>query len=147
MEIYDYADLGGKHSWDYTMNNKSPKDDGIDPICTTEKVISMGELLIINNKAYSICSLSGKGNIFNTAYVEEIKDSTVIIDGEEPEEQFGTDEITCPFCKGELESFEMQDEAENYECPNCHSIFSYQREVEVTYSSQPVKQCEPMVID
>ena len=55
MEIYDYSDLGDKYSCDYSMNNRTPRDDGIEPIAVTDKEIEMGELLIINNVAYTIC--------------------------------------------------------------------------------------------
>ena len=51
MEIYDYSDLGDMYLWDYSMNNRTPRDDGIEPIAVTDKEIEMGELLIINNVA------------------------------------------------------------------------------------------------
>lgn len=42
MEIYDYSDLGDMRSWDYSMNNRTPRDDGIEPIAVTDKEIEMG---------------------------------------------------------------------------------------------------------
>ena len=147
MEIYDYSDLGDMCLWDYSMNNRTPRDDGIEPIAVTDKEIEIGELLIINNVAYTICSLSGKGNKFQTAYVERVKNQSVFVDGEDPEEQYGTDNIICPYCGYENEdSWEYNESDEHYECHNCGSYFSYKREVSVNYYSSPVEKSEPLVI-
>lgn len=146
MKIFDYADLGDKRFWHYSEKGITPEDEGIKPISVTDKAIKIGELLIIGGTAYTICCMSGKGGNYNTAYAEKIKNQSVIVDGEDPEEQYATDEITCPYCECEIESFEMQDEDDNYECPFCRSIFSYQREVSVTYSSQPVRKREPVIV-
>lgn len=147
MEIYNYADLGNMRSCDYSMNNRTPRDDGIEPIAVIDKEIEMGELLIINNVAYTICSLSGKGNKFQIVYVERVKNQSVFIDGEEPEEQYGTDNITCPYCGYEnADSWEAEESDDHYECPNCGSYFSYEREVSVSYYSSPIKKNESLVI-
>lgn len=147
MEIYDYADLGNMRSWDYSMNNRTPRDDGIEPIVVTDKEIEMGELLIINNVAYTICSLSGKGNKFRIAYVERVKNQSVFVDGEDPEEQYGADNITCPYCGYEdVDSWEANESDDHYECPNCGSYFSYEREVSVSYYSSPIEKNEPLVV-
>lgn len=48
-----------------------------------------------------------------------------------------TREITCPWCGYEYhDSWEDSDENEEEECPDCGGVFSYTREVEVTYSSE-----------
>lgn len=141
MEIYDYADLGDMRSWDYSMNNRTPKDDGIEPITVTDKEIEMGELLIINNVAYTICLMSGKGHKYQIAYVERVKNQSVFIDDKDPEEQCGTNNITCPYCGYEnVDSWEADDSDEHYKCPNCGSYFSYEREVYVSYYSTPVEK-------
>lgn len=147
MEIYDYSDLGDMRSWDYSMNNRTPRDDGIEPIAITDKEIEIGELLIINNVAYTICLLSGKGNKFQIAYVERVKNQSVFVDGEDPEEQYGTDNITCPYCGYEnADSWESDESDDHYECPNCGSFFSYEREVSVSYYSRPIEKSKPLVI-
>lgn len=147
MEIYDYSDLGDMRSWDYSMNNRTPRDDGIEPIAITDKEIEIGELLIINNVAYTICSLSGKGNKFQIVYVERVKNQSVFVDGEDPEEQYGTDNITCPYCGYEnADSWESDESDDYYECPKCGSFFSYESEVSVSYYSRPIEKSKPLVI-
>lgn len=147
MEIYDYSDLGDRYLLDYLINNRTPKDDGIEPIAVTDKEIEMGELLIINNIAYTICSLPDKGDKFQTAYVERVKNQSVFVDGKEPKEHYGTDNIICPYCGYEYEdSWEYDESDEHYECINCGSYFSYEREVSVKYYSSPVEKNELLVI-
>lgn len=137
MKIFDYADLGRKHSWDYTELGITPEDEGIAPIYETENKIEIGDVLIINNAAYTVCGLPGKGCTYNIAYVQKMKNQSVYIENKEPKDQNYTSEITCPFCGYEMESWEMDDEEDDYECGNCGSTFSYQREVSVSYCSQP----------
>ncbi len=146
MKIFDYADLGNKRSWDYLQKGITPEDEGIAPILETDKAIEMGDLLVINGVAYCICSMSGKGNTYYISFAEKLKIQRVFIDCEEPEEQNYTNEITCPYCGAEIESWEMDDEDDEYICGSCNSTFSYQRNVTVEYCSQPVKKAEPIVL-
>lgn len=149
IEIYDYADLGNKRSWDYSMNGKTPKEDGIDPICTTNKDIEMGDVLVINEKAYSICALTCKGQKCRMAFVHAITNKHFLdfIDGtDEPESIYDEDVLICPYCGNNEESFELPDENDEHECPNCGSIFSYQRIVSVSYDSQPVRKTNSIVV-
>lgn len=147
MKIFDYADLGDKRSWDYSSKGITPEDDGISPILETDKVIDMGDLFIINGFAYYVCSMSGRGMMRQIAYVEKLKNQSVFIDNKEPTDQNYTSNITCPYCGAEIESWEMDDEEDEYECESCKSIFSYQRNVTVEYCSQPVQKSEPIILD
>ena len=98
MKIFDYADLGSKRSWDFSMNGLTPEDNGIKPIIETDKEINIGDTLIIDNTAYGVTSLFGKGGRYHTAYVKKLKLQKVFIDGEEPEDKDYTGQITCPYC-------------------------------------------------
>ena len=50
-------------------------------------------------------------------------------------------EITCPFCGfQEMDSEECPDSKDEEECLECGSIFSYERKIEVSYSSTKVKK-------
>lgn len=148
MKIFDYADLGSKRSWDYSQNGLTPEDDGIKPIIETDKEINIGETLIIGNVAYSVTALSGKGGKYHTAYVEKLKNQKVFIDGEEPEDEDYTEQITCPYCGYEnSDSWEAGDNEDEYECPYCGSVFSYQRNVTVEYCSQPVRKAKAVYLN
>jgi len=52
---------------------------------------------------------------------------------------YGTYEITCPWCGHEArDSGDEDDNDDERECEECSKIFSYQRDVTVTYSSERV---------
>lgn len=54
-----------------------------------------------------------------------------------------TDNITCPWCGyGDEDSGECDDEDDEHECGSCGGIFSYTRNVSVTYSSERVSPPE-----
>lgn len=98
----------------------------------TDKKIDIDDLLSINGKLYSI-GIMGKDYCF----VEELKVSEL---NDEPEDMDYTNEIKCPYCESEIESWEMPDENYDYECPYCHSHYSYQRVVTIEYCSQPISK-------
>lgn len=52
-----------------------------------------------------------------------------------------SENITCPHCGNKnTDSWECGDSDESLECGSCKSIFSYERNVEVTYSSRIVER-------
>ena len=106
------------------------------PIIEVDRKIELDDLLRIEGHLYTVCMKSLSKN-----YIV-VKELNVIELPNEPEEQYSCDEITCPYCESEIESFEMDDEENDYECPYCHSHFSYQREVTVTYNSQPISKAK-----
>lgn len=147
IEIYDYADLGDTRSWDYSQKGITPKEAGINPIICTEEHIDVGQVLIIDCVAYAVCCTSGREGVTKVAYVNQLPNQKVFVKNEEPEDIFGALKLTCPFCGDQLEDdFEMDDEDSEYECPNCGSIFSYERYIHTTYVSRPVKKNESLVI-
>lgn len=49
-----------------------------------------------------------------------------------------TDEIVCPHCGYEFgDSWEFP-ESGDYKCPDCDNKFKFQREIEVTYSTEKI---------
>jgi transcription elongation factor Elf1 len=51
--------------------------------------------------------------------------------------------ITCPYCGHQnIDSWESNDSEDEETCGRCGGVFSYQRDVEVTYSSSPVRAPE-----
>lgn len=121
MKIYD------KSQWE--IGKLKLKDNAV-PMIEVDREIDIDDLLRIKGHLYTVCVKSKNHVIVEEINVFELPD--------EPEEQIGTDEITCPYCMAELESFEMDDYDDDYECPYCHSHFSYQRNVVVEYDSQPI---------
>lgn len=106
------------------------------PIIEVDREIELEDLLKIEGHLYTVLLKAPKEN-----YVV-VKELNVIELPDEPEEHNFCNEITCPYCESEIESFEMDDEDDDYECPYCHSHFSYQREVTVTYNSKPIFKAE-----
>ena len=125
MEVYDKSQRDG-----FELKKNAV------PIIKVDMEIDINDLLKIYGHLYRVCMKSLKENyvVVETLNVIELPD--------EPEEHNYTNEITCPYCESEIESFEMDDEDDDYECPYCHSHFSYQREVTVTYNSQPIFKAE-----
>lgn len=125
MKVYDKSAIDG-----FKL-----KDNAI-PIIEVDRKIDMDDLLKIGGHLYTVCmkSLTEDYVVVKALKVMELPD--------EAEEFSFTNEITCPYCESEIESFEMEDEDDDYECTYCHSHFSYQREVTVTYNSQPISKAE-----
>lgn len=105
----------------------------IEIVATTEKEVSCDDVLRINGKTYSVFRLNRKHGF---AEIEEITIG-------EGEDKYYEDEITCPYCGYvHSDSYEYSDSDDNHKCGQCGGIFSYERNVEVTYSSTPVKAPE-----
>lgn len=59
-------------------------------------------------------------------------------------EQYDTDELVCPWCGyKDPDSWELGDEDDAYECPNCGRVFEYSSEVARTFTSRKRKQDYP----
>ena len=105
------------------------------PLAESEK-IDIKDILRIKGELYRVCMMTARRGY---AVVERLN---VIELQDKPEELIGTDEIVCPYCLSHIESFEMDDSDDNYECTYCGSNFAYQREVIIAYNSQPVSKNE-----
>ncbi len=59
-------------------------------------------------------------------------------------EQYDTDELVCPWCGyKDPDSWELADEDDEYECPNCGRVFEYVSEMSRTFTSRKRKQDYP----
>lgn len=88
------------------------------------------EIIYHNGTYYRKCAK--KGDIIGVV-------ETAYLDGEDDQEF--ESEITCPACGHSLsDSWEMEEEDDDYECSTCGSIFSYERIVTVEYSSQLIEK-------
>ncbi|WP_243765414.1 hypothetical protein [Bacillus arachidis] len=53
--------------------------------------------------------------------------------------------LTCPYCGGKnYDAFELSEDNDTINCGKCGSEIEYSREVEVTYSTRPVKRNNPI---
>ena len=146
MKIFDENSLKRKRSWDYE-GDATPEDDGIRPLIETDKKIDLSEPIIINNVAYSLCSIkcesAKKGGEPIWGIAEKLDNQDVFVNGNEPESQQFKDNITCPYCGYEDQgSCEASNDEDEEICGNCGSVFSYERVVTVEYTSYPVKKAE-----
>jgi len=59
-------------------------------------------------------------------------------------EQEGKDYVTCPYCGYEdHDSCELGDRDDDHECPRCGELFSYERFVNVSYTSTKRREDYP----
>ncbi len=105
-------------------------------LCNASDDLKFGDPFSYKGKYYHHCCHRIKEKLF---IVREFK----INMNQEPKEKRFKGNITCPYCKHEInDSWEMPDTGEKEECGNCGSKFDYEREVEVTYSSYPKERFE-----
>lgn len=123
MKIYDKSEMFG--FFELRCNAT--------PLAEVKK-IDTKDVLRIKSELYRVCMIDTRSGYAIVDKINELQD--------EPEELIETDEIVCPYCLSCIESFEMDDSDNNYECPYCRSIFAYQREVIIAYNSQPVSKNE-----
>lgn len=140
MKLYLKSDL---NLLNYAFGKSTPENDGITPLAETEQNIDIGYPIVINNQAYALYTIHRNQNY---AILEPISNN-VFVWGEEPKEHKHETQVTCPYCEyADEASQELDEEDDNRMCPCCGSIFSYQRNIIVTYSSAPVKQAEVLRI-
>ncbi|MDD2267442.1 hypothetical protein [Sulfuricurvum sp.] len=90
-------------------------------------------LLKINGDFYYKCSWDMKRDIIFVKRINPIFE----------EETYGEDEIKCPHCgANKSDSWEYSDSSDSEECQSCGSIYSYQRNVEVSYQSTLITKNE-----
>jgi hypothetical protein len=53
---------------------------------------------------------------------------------------YRTDNLVCPHCGYiDKDSWEMPDSSDKAECPECGKTFAYDRQYDVTYTSQKIE--------
>jgi hypothetical protein len=99
-------------------------------LCECEE-LDIGEVIEYKGKRYVVCFTTN----FNFSGIKEINpkdngDSVVYSD----------DMFECPFCGYQNpESFEHKDSEDEHECGMCSSVFAFDREVRVSYTTKLVK--------
>lgn len=118
--------------------------DKATPIATVKGKVDIG-LIRLYGKIYQVRYIKPDEN---AAFLE---DTTLTEIPAVPDDIMQEPFITCPYCGHfELDSCEWADENKSEKCIACGSIFSYQREIETSYSSQPIhspKIQKPEIVD
>ena len=106
----------------------------------TDQVIEFGVLLKVNNRYYR-CSALNAGE--NSLYVRFV-DFCIPQDND----TYTDDYLTCPYCGyKDHDSFELPEEDDEYECPQCGSILKYHKEISVSYDVEVVEGKEPLEVE
>lgn len=92
--------------------------------------------IMLDGKVYHVCAKYPQNNLIG---VREIQlEST-------PEDVEYESHLTCPYCGGKnYDAFELSEDNDTINCGKCGSEIEYSREVEVTYSTRPVKRNNPI---
>jgi hypothetical protein len=142
LKIYDKEKLGSQKFFEF--GEEKAALEGIKPIAETDEDIEIFSILIINNIAYSVGTVNHSQS---RAMVWKLPIQNVFVRNAMPRETDNANNIVCPYCGFEdIDSWELRDDDdEKHECGNCNSVFSYQRTVTVTYSTQPVSKTDDII--
>ena len=124
MKVYKFSD--------YLKNGVGNQMPDSAVICEIETMKDFPQgLCDINGKKVHVCMFSDGGDYACIDFIEDMPKVSELL---------FKHEITCPHCgKQSSDSWEASDSDDEYDCDVCGSVFSYQRNIEVTYSSTIVK--------
>lgn len=125
MKVYKFSD--------YLKNGVGNKMPDSAVICEIETMKDFPRgLCELNGKEVHVCMFGCDGNYACIDYIEDMPKKSNLS---------SKHEITCPHCGSESsDSWEASDSDDNHDCEVCGSVFSYERQIEVTYSSTIVKR-------
>lgn len=125
-------------------NREGYKFFDADPIANCAKLFEAdgefhpGDVLEFDGKRYAVGMTSADYCTVTEIPLREV---------EEDAEECYEDEITCPYCGYKDDnSFECGESEDEHECGQCSAVFSFDREVSVTYSTKLVKMPEVRTI-
>lgn len=127
MKIYELKD--------YSLDEKSATYIG-----ETDQEIEFGALLKFDDKYYTCCMM----NINEDSLYVRFVDCWIPRD----DDDCSVDNLRCPYCGYEnQDSFELLDEDDEYECPQCGCTLKYHREIRVSYDVEVVEEKEPIEVE
>lgn len=98
----------------------------------TNEELPFAEAFKFNGKYYAPCCRRPKENIMIVREFEPIKDIDSL---------YAKPNIKCPYCGTEnSDSWEREASGDAEICETCGSEFTWEREVETTYTMEPVRQ-------
>jgi hypothetical protein len=127
MKVYKF--------WDYLKTVQGAPLLESDVVCEIDTVKELPNMIcIIEGKKAYICMINEREDFVCIHFIKDMP--------KEDNLSF-KEEITCPHCgHEESDSWDASDEEESRDCDVCGSVFSYTREVEVTYTSIMVNRNE-----
>ena len=124
----------------YEFPSETSNESKYTYIGETDQEIQLGAFVKLNNRYYRCCMLDLSND---SSYVQFVNDYIPRDD-----DTYTNNYLTCPYCGYEDEnSFELPDEDDEYECPQCKSILKYNRQITVSYDVQVVKEKEPIEVE
>lgn len=115
-------------NFSYAVGNR--EDNDVTFLMESDE-LEWGEQFSYEGRLYNWCSRSG-----DEVIVEEFELKNL-----HQYDYLDEDEITCPYCGGTKgDSWEAADDNDEEECSTCGGIFDYCRNVEVSYSSEKVRE-------
>lgn len=94
----------------------------------------IADVLLFNGRYYRVCMTSPKHGVIG------VEETYYNVAGEE---YFREQYITCPYCGHQnQDSWEVSGDDGETDCGACGSTFSYERIVDVSYSTSPIKATE-----
>ncbi|MRS25818.1 hypothetical protein [Bacillus sp. RIT694] len=92
--------------------------------------------IMIDGKVYHVCAKYPQNNLIG---VREIQLQST------PEEVEYEEYLTCPYCgEKDIDAWERSQDNDKIDCSTCGSEIEYSREVEITYSTKPIKRNNPI---
>lgn len=139
MEIYDKNELTKRPLYDY-MSNITPIKDGIPPIAISDSDINIHDVVIIQSKAYRIEYVLSRPNGEKWAIADRLPNENNFISDDISETEFSPT-MKCPYCGHEVkDSWTYQRQGDNVICQHCHSLFEYERKIEISYKTKPISR-------
>ncbi|PFL63352.1 hypothetical protein COJ27_16240 [Bacillus cereus] len=98
--------------------------------------LAISNNIMIDGKVYHVCAKYPQNNLIG---VREIQLQST------PEEIEYEEQLICPYCKGkDIDAWERSQDSDTINCGKCGSEIEYSREVEITYSTKPIKRNKPI---
>jgi len=99
------------------------------PMCQIKELLDIHEIIKKDGNYYSVCCRSEKQIAVQKLDKFEVEDI----------DETNEDEWTCPYCDHiDRDAFELGDDTEEHQCPNCGSTVNTHRIISWTYNVEPV---------
>ncbi|MGW5955862.1 hypothetical protein [Bacillus mycoides] len=92
--------------------------------------------IMIDGKVYHVCAKYPQNNLIGVREIQ-LQSTTADVEYEE--------HLTCPYCgEKDVDAWERSQDNDTIDCSKCGSEIEYSREVEITYSTKPIKRNNPI---